>query len=540
MFSKSIVVGVSVHPENGLEVAQVDYANKTVLKYGWRELMYDNARREIADMDIFKESLKDLFNDMGIQKGTSIVLNMPTVYFKVQDFPASLSEDQVEVAIEEDLMNHPIFQNTEGCISAVRMPNSTIQFNKIAYTVSQKSQLIEIAMNINEMGYEIAAIDTSVNSTLNSLLYNSRLTSSPDESWVMLLVENNCCRIIPMIGKNYSDTFEERISIGEVLGDAENYSTVLNAIEPVLKNLPSKLLYIVSKTNIISAEVLAQKLSYSGQIVHLDANLFAKYPFLDVAPTVDADIAKRISLDVIGAAINKDIADISTAHLNLYNKGLGDIFTDNQPLVVKFGSLEFVLSLANMFVLALIVAGIALAAMFAAKTYYQQEIDTKTEEHGKITKQIDSIKAYLAKHESISTDIFDEGDEIRIGLIHNKAIYSYYTIVGTEIPKKVWLTYLKLGNNVEIAGQADNLESIYSFYRNLKNYDEESRLSIKKLSLASNSPVTVLSDEESFETESLLTSVNADYYEFVITDGEVTGPPSAEEASAVPDKILKR
>lgn len=540
MFSKSIVVGVSVHPENGLEVAQVDYANKTVLKYGWRELMYDNARREIADMDIFKESLKDLFNDMGIPKGTSIVLNMPTVYFKVQDFPASLSEDQVEVAIEEDLMNHPIFQNTEGCISAVRMPNSTIQFNKIAYTVSQKSQLIEIAMNINEMGYEIAAIDTSVNSTLNSLLYNSRLTSSPDESWVMLLVENNCCRIIPMIGKNYSDTFEERISIGEVLGDAENYSTVLNAIEPVLKNLPSKMLYIVSKTNIISAEVLAQKLSYAGQIVHLDANAFAKYPFLDVAPTVDADIAKRISLDVIGAAINKDIADISTAHLNLYNKGLGDIFTDNQPLIAKFGSLELVLSLANMFVLAIIVAGIALAAMFAAKTYYQQEIDTKTEEHGKITKQIDSIKSYLAKHESISTEIFDEGDEIRIGLIHNKAIYSYYTIVGTEIPKKVWLTYLKLGNNVEIAGQADNLESIYSFYRNLKNYDEESRLSIKKLSLASNSPVTVLSDEESFETESLLTSVNADYYEFVITDGEVTGPPSAEEASAVPDKILKR
>ena len=73
----------------------------------------------------------------------------------------------------------------------------------------------------------------------------------------------------------------------------------------------------------------------------------------------------------------------------------------------------------------------------------------------------------------------------------------------------------------------------------MKNYDEESRLSIKKLSLASNSPVTVLSDEESFETESLLTSVNADYYEFVITDGEVTGPPSAEESSIVPDKILK-
>lgn len=541
MFSKKIVVGVSVHPENGLEVAQVDYASKTVLKYGCRELMYDNARREIADMDIFKETLKDLFNDLEIPKGASVVLNLPTVFFKVQDYPASLSEDQVEVAIEEDLMNHPIFQNTEYSISAVRMPNSTIQFNKIAYTVSQKSQLIEIAMIINEMGYDIATIDTSVNSTLNSLLYNSGLTSSPNETWVMLLVENNCCRIIPMIGKNYSDSFEERISIGEVLGDAENYSTVLNAIEPVLKNLPSKFLYIVSKTNIISAEVLSQKLTYTGQIIHLEANIFAKHPFLDVVPSINQEFAKNISLDVVGAAINKDFAEISNAHLNLYNKNLGDIFTNNQPIVLKVGSGSIVLSLVNMLILSAIIVGIALAATFSTFAFYQKEIDIKETELRQVQNSIKKLDDYLKENNAISTELFDEGDEIRIGIIHNKAIYSYYTIVGTEIPKKVWLTYLKLGNHIEIAGQADNLESIYSFYRNLKNYDSESKLSIKKLNLATNSPVTILSDEESFETESILTSVNADYYEFVISDGPVTGEPSASNSgkkSDLPDGSL--
>ena len=62
-------------------------------------------------------------------------------------------------------MNHPIFQNNEGAVGAVKLPNSTIQFSKIAYTVSQKVQLIEIALAIYEMGSKIVGIDTSVNST---------------------------------------------------------------------------------------------------------------------------------------------------------------------------------------------------------------------------------------------------------------------------------------------------------------------------------------------------------------------------------------
>ena len=56
-FKKNIVVGVSVTPEIGLEVAQIDFTSKIVLKYGYKQLAYDNIRREIADMDIFKETL---------------------------------------------------------------------------------------------------------------------------------------------------------------------------------------------------------------------------------------------------------------------------------------------------------------------------------------------------------------------------------------------------------------------------------------------------------------------------------------------------
>ena len=168
-FKKNAVVGVSVTPEIGLEVAQVDFVSKTVQKYGYRQLNYDNNRKEIADMDIFKETLQDLFLELDISKGADVAITLPAAAFKVNDYPASLNEEQISNVIEEELTENPIFKETEPCTSAVKLPNSTIQFNKIAYTVEPKVQLIEIAMQIKELGYNLVNIDTSVNSTLNAL-----------------------------------------------------------------------------------------------------------------------------------------------------------------------------------------------------------------------------------------------------------------------------------------------------------------------------------------------------------------------------------
>ena len=114
--------------------------------------------------------------------------------------------------------------------------------------------------------------------------------------------------------------------------------------------------------------------------------------------------------------------------------------------------------------------------------------------------------------------MFDDGDEIRTGLEHNKGVYSYYTIVGTEIPKKLWLTHLKLGEKTTIEGQADNLESVYGFFRSIKDYNPESAIKLQKLGLASKSKVDITDDNADFDTDSILTSMNADFYEFKISD----------------------
>ncbi len=517
-FNKNIIVGVSVTPEKGLEVAQIDFASRTVLKYGSRSLAYDNNRREIVDLDIFKETLQDLLMELSIPKNAEIVLNLPSVAFKVSDYPASLNSSQISGVVEEELFENVYFKENEAAIAMYELPNSTIQFKKVVYTAAQKTILIEIAMQIKDLGYKLASINTSVNSTLNALIYSDRINVAPDTSWVLLLVENNCCRIIPMLGKNYVDCFEEKIAIGEVLGDAENYATVVGAVSPILKNLPSQCLYVVSKTDVISAKELANTLKYGAQIIHQEANSYNQEALVDVVDGIEPSVSKKISLDIIGAAINYEFKPYSVAELNLFNEMLGDVYILEQPPVLRWRSLELVLSMANM-VKAAIFVGIIIVLVFAL-LYFPLDQDLKKQEAKlkNLNTEIASIEKILKDNDNISTSMFDEGDEIRIGLIHNKGIYSYYTIVGTEIPKKLWLTALKLGSTTTIEGQADNLESVYSFFRNIKDYNPESAIKLQKLGLASSSSFTPISTDGTIDANDVLTSMNADFYEFRISD----------------------
>ena len=521
LFKKSITVGVSVTPEVGLEVAQVDYESKTVLKYGVRPLDFNVNQREIADLDIFKNNLQELFAELQIPKNARIVLSIPPAIFRIKDFPAAMDELQVEMAIAEDLQEVSFFKEAEPVFTSCKLPNSSMQFNKIAYGASSMQMVLEIAMCIKDIGYHLHAIDTSVNSTLNSLIYLERVKAEGDITWVMLQVENYCCRVISMIGRSYVDVLEERISIGEVLGDAENYSTVINAITPILKNIPSKFLCVVSKTNIISAEILANKLTYSAPITYQEANNFSKEAFLEVSEDdADPSMANMISLDVIAAAIYDDFNEESPIIFNLFNKSLGDVYLNEQPPEIVLLGRLIVLSNENLikafivvFILTVVIALLILIPLLT-------NIKSQNEKITQIDSDIEKAKQYLKDNENISSDMFDEGDEIRIGLERNKTIYSYYTIVGTEIPKKLWLTHLALGEKTTIEGQADNLESVYAFFRSIKDYDPESDIKLQKLGLASDSSSNKasLQEDEKFDTETLLTSMNADFYEFRISN----------------------
>lgn len=526
---KSVIVGISVTPELGLEVAQIDFNTQTVLKYGVKPLEYDTNRQEIADLDIFKETLQDLLIELAIPKNAQFVINLPTSMFDVKDYPASLTEPEIMMAIEGDFAENSIYKETEPCIAAASIPSSSIQFSKIAYTASSRLMISEIAMTIKSLGYKLLAIDTSVNTVLNALIYNERVNATPNTNWVMLMVDNSFCRVILMNGTNYVDSFEERIRIGEVLGDSENYATVINAVQPILKNAPANYLCVVSKTNIISAEILANKIQYSSPIIYQEANNLSREAFLSLAPEISPDLAPSISLDIIGACLYAQ-KDGIVASLNLFNKSLGDIYILEQPPEITIGGRTYILT--NEFLIRVFVVLFVLLAGIAIVTFAvcSSQIASLKQKTSSLQSQIVQANKFLEENNRFSSNLFDEGDEIKRGLQHNKNIYSYYTIVGTEIPKKLWLTHLKFSDKVTIAGQSDNLESVYSFFRNIKDYDPESTVKLQRLGLAAKSKMEILSDDASFDTDSILTSMNADFYEFKISNEEEVKSESINDA----------
>ena len=87
------------------------------------------------------------------------------------------------------------------------------------------------------------------------------------------------------------------------------------------------------------------------------------------------------------------------------------------------------------------------------------------------------------------------------------------------------MTHLKFSDKTTIEGQADNLESIYAFFRSIKDYNPDSDIKLQKLGLASSSTAKVSTEDKEngveFDTDSILTSLNADFYEFRISNEPV-------------------
>ena len=164
--SKKMLYGVSLAPDKGIEVVQIDYATRTLLNYVNKPFVFDSKMQGMSlDLDIFKETLYDALVDIGAPQGSEIVLNLPSTIFKIKDWPASMDQVQIINNIEDEIAETPQFQNEPGeaSYSYCVLPNSTLQFNKIAYVAMHKSLVMEIAVQIRDLKYKLLAIDTSVN-----------------------------------------------------------------------------------------------------------------------------------------------------------------------------------------------------------------------------------------------------------------------------------------------------------------------------------------------------------------------------------------
>ena len=343
---KKDTVYLSVTPGVGLELIQLDVSARTVKNYSFRPLEYNESLREITDMEAFKNAVSDLFEELKINLKSEIVLNLPMVLFGSKELPILLADEAVTEALTSEVEQSYIFRRYEPVVSWADSNNiQSGDSRKLFYSAIQKNTIDDITNALAELGIKLAGIEISLISLLKALSFTGLAEEQMKDnvSWNLMLITQSGYSIVSMIGRNIIDYYEEPLAIKSFEGD-EIYNAINASAQITLMSYPANYVYIISETDMVSAELLAKRMQIDASISYWDNNDFKKQDALPVSLEVLEETAHKISLEAIGVAVGNAVSMPVKFNFMSGLKTEGAAVDPNEPIHVILGSKEFDIS----------------------------------------------------------------------------------------------------------------------------------------------------------------------------------------------------
>ncbi len=510
-----ITVGVAMSPGIGLEMIEINPKTKTIEKYACKPLDYDYSKREIADYDQFREVLISLFDDLKINRKSNIVLTLPSVHYGLISLPTALGDEGVTSALVSEVEQASyIFKRQDPVISWTdAYPAGDKDNREILYGAIQQAAIDEINAACVEIGCTLVAIETAQNSLLKTLEFNNLADEhmAPNTTWNLMVINPNSYSMITLNGKSVIEYREEPLALRSFVGD-EIYEAIISSAQLTLQTIPSNYLYIVSETDMVSAEVLSMKIPFDGNIKFLESNKYVQNPLMQASYNILPNQVLKITPEAIGSGIY--LISQFPFKFNLLGKGNEELAVLQEVAPkIRVGNTEieltsaFVKKIAAIAALILLVpTGILFAIMNQLNTQNQEKLNS-------INQQLEADKAELANFEDIDKkDTFDSKLEINNIQSINRTKLIYYTAIGTNIPPNTWLIYLRIfgDKKIDIIGRSTNVENVYTFYKNMKMSVIDSDLRLNRLEMSADSVGNLVVED--------LNSIKPTFYEFEITN----------------------
>ena len=338
-------VYLSVTPGVGLELIQLDLSSRSVKNYAFRPLDYDEANRKIADMEDFRRAVTELFAELAIPPKSSITLNLPMVLFGNTTLNLLLADDAITEALTSEVEQSYIFKRYDPVISWVDAPTGQSgDSRKLFYSAIQKNVIEDIKNTLSELGYTLAGVEISLTSVLKALAFSGLAEEQMKDgiSWNLMLVSPNGYSICSMVGKNIIDYYEEPLAIKSFEGD-EIYNAISASAQITLMSYPANYLYVISETDLVSAEFLAKRIPADCRVNFLENNSFKKQDAIPVSLEVLEETAHKISLEAIGIAVGNAV-NMPIKFNFMASTGESDVDNPDEPVHVVLGSTEFDIS----------------------------------------------------------------------------------------------------------------------------------------------------------------------------------------------------
>ena len=268
------IVGVSVTPGIGVEVALMDKKSPTILKYGKRPIEYNLATREIQDYDAFKATIVDLFKELDINLKSSIYLTLPNVHLDFENLPLIIGDDAISNAILSKAEDSYIFKRVEPVSAWSDLAvNSQTDKRLIVYTSFQETAINQIREIFQELGADLIGIESSYSAIIRGLYFNNvvDLSKNENENWNLLLVNSNSYALFSMQGTRLIDYTEVPLAI-KSFSYEEAYQAISTSVSQILPNFPARKLIILSQAEDICSEVLKTQITFDEEIITHDCN----------------------------------------------------------------------------------------------------------------------------------------------------------------------------------------------------------------------------------------------------------------------------
>lgn len=487
-------VYLSVTPGVGLELIQLDTSSRTIKNYAYRPLEYNESLRELSDIEGFKNAVTELFAELKINIKSNVVLNLPMVLFGSKELPLLLADDAVTEALTSEVEQSYIFKRYEPVISWIDANNfQSGDMRKLFYSAVQKNVIDDIKNALTELGATLSGVEMSLTSILKALAFSGLAEEQMKEniSWNLMLITQSGYSICSMIGKNIVDYYEEPLAIKSFEGD-EIYNAINASAQITLMSYPANYLYVVSETDMVSAELLSKRLQIDGIVNFWENNSFKKQDALPVSLEVLEETAHKISLEAIGIAVGSSVS-MPVRFNFISGSSTSDGATDdpNEPVHIPIGENGIDISpnaARNVALAAGVVLLIPAILAFILVPMVANQKQTLLDEVNAKLQQTDAEIKRLQEEQNKQND-FDVNAEIKKVLANNRSKLMAYTALGESVPKKLWVTYFvaKDDGKFDIKGDSSNVEDIYLFFRNMKDSLISTKLRLHKLEMKTDS-----------------------------------------------------
>lgn len=529
--STRITVGVSVSPSVGLEMVEIDRLTGTVTKYAYKPLEYNFSTREITDYNKFSAALEDLFEELHIPKKSNIILSIPNVHFGMITLPLLLTDEAITNAIISEVEQSYIFKRQEPVVTwAEVFANIDTENRTLAYTAIQKPLLDGIIQSCEDIGCTLVGLENSYSSLLRALYFTDTTKEQMKEgtTWNLMIIGQNSYSIISMLDKKVVEYYEEPLALKSFVDD-EIYNAITTSAQLTLAGLPANNLFILSETDLVSAEVLSLKLPFEGTIKFLECNKYTQNELTAVNLNILPKMALKITPEVIGATVYP-FCDFPLK-LNVLKDAEGELASSDTLSYPKIniGNIEIELTPDFIKRLSIIVGAIIIVPMLIFSFILggliipkeQAKLNTIEASNKQIKAQIDEYTA------SEKSNTFNPKSAIDKIVSEDKLELNYYSAIGISIPNKLWITYYMSNGagKVDIKGKSDDVESIYTFYKNIKQLINNSDIKLYKLEMDSASIDSIVENASSYSKT----------YEFEITnmtEAELNPQPATAKTAA--------